>query len=981
MKTLILILASLALASPVYAANVRTATPVIEDSSQNGDVLSKSATGDSATGKKGLVGFGFRDSSGNLILPQLNASGYFNTFVNNFPATYPVTQSTSPWVVSGTVTANQGSPPWSVSQSGTWTVQQGTPPWSVSQSGTWTTGRTWTLGSGTDSVTSVQGTSPWVTNISQFGGSNVVTGTGASGAGIPRVTVSNDSNVLATQSGAWSVTANAGTNLNTSALALDTTVSGLQVSQGSTTSGQKGGLSLGAVTTAAPTYTTGQTSPFSLTTAGGLRTDSSGSVQPVSQSGTWTVQQGTPPWSVSQSGAWTTGRTWTLGSGTDSVTSVQGTSPWVTNVSQFGGTNVSTGTGTGGAGIPRVTVSNDSNVLATQSGSWSVTANAGTNLNTSALQLDTTGAKLNLSQGSTTSGQTGPLLQGAVTTSAPSYTTAQTSPLSLNTSGGLRVDGSGVTQPVSGTVNAAQSGTWTVQQGTPPWSVGGNVASGATDSGNPVKVGAVFNTTQPTVTNGQRVDIQATNRGEVLVSPGTSGFTVTANAGTNLNTSALATSANLTAGTAKFQQVDGSGNVQPSGDVLTRKIFVQPTDGTNNQGYTAASEAKVSVTQPLPTGTNVIGALTANQSVNVAQVNGVTTSTGTGASGTGTQRVTLAADGAKTSANSTAVVLATDQAGINTFQDKTASGALTGVNQAVTVATNGATTVNAQLLGTFVETVQFEGSIDAGTTYFATPCIYLTINLIPISQLNSTGQVTCYVAGYTNFRVRTSAFTSGTANVVVNTSAGMSANAATQIVRLASSMGEYISSSPITGTAANKQPLDTNNLSTGTGRYSTVFTLQQTAATAINSSVFAMRNAAAATKSAIVESVNCRMGFNPTNPVTRTQQSYVVQRFSAATPTGGTALTAAQGDSADAASQVTDIRFLDTGLTTTGVTFVANNLAAMACDTSQGSTCDEHIVMAPTAIKLLPGEGLVIRLGVAAVTGTAIQCNIAWREQ
>jgi len=33
-----------------------------------------------------------------------------------------------------------------------------------------------------------------------------------------------------------------------------------------------------------------------------------------------------------------------------------------TNVTQFGGTNLSTGTGTGGAGIPRVTVSNDSQV-------------------------------------------------------------------------------------------------------------------------------------------------------------------------------------------------------------------------------------------------------------------------------------------------------------------------------------------------------------------------------------------------------------------------------------------------------------------------------------------------------------------------------------------------------------------------------------------------------------------------------------------
>ena len=36
------------------------------------------------------------------------------------------------------------------------------------------------------------------------------------------------------------------------------------------------------------------------------------------------------------------------------------------NIIQFGGTNISTGTGAGGAGIPRVTVSNDSSIIATQ---------------------------------------------------------------------------------------------------------------------------------------------------------------------------------------------------------------------------------------------------------------------------------------------------------------------------------------------------------------------------------------------------------------------------------------------------------------------------------------------------------------------------------------------------------------------------------------------------------------------------------------
>jgi hypothetical protein len=43
-------------------------------------------------------------------------------------------------------------------------------------------------------------------------------------------------------------------------------------------------------------------------------------------------------------------------------------------------------------------------------------------------------------QSSTTSGQTGMLIQGAVTTGSPTYTTGQTNPLSLDTAGNLRVN-------------------------------------------------------------------------------------------------------------------------------------------------------------------------------------------------------------------------------------------------------------------------------------------------------------------------------------------------------------------------------------------------------------------------------------------------------------------------------------------------------------------------------------------------------------
>lgn len=231
---------------------------------------------------------------------------------------------------------------------------------------------------------------------------------------------------------AGTVTANIGSS---GSLALDASVTGLQVAQASTTSGEKGSLVQGAVTTAAPTYTTAQTNPLSLTTAGALRTDASGTTQPVSgtvaatQSGTWTVQPG----NTANTTAW----------------KVDGSA--VTQPVSIGAT---------------VTVAG------------SVTANIGSS---GSLALDASVTGLQVSQGSTTAAQKGGLVQGAVTTGAPSYTTAQTSPLSLTTAGAVRVDASATTQPVSGTVAATQSGTWTVQPGntanTTAWKVDGSAVT------------------------------------------------------------------------------------------------------------------------------------------------------------------------------------------------------------------------------------------------------------------------------------------------------------------------------------------------------------------------------------------------------------------------------------------------------------------------------------------------------------------------
>lgn len=81
-----------------------------------------------------------------------------------------------------------------------------------------------------------------------------------------------------------------------------------------------------------------------------------------------------------------------------------------------------------------------------------------------------------------------------------------------------------------------------------------------------------------------------------------------------------ATSTKQSDGTQKTQKVDGSGNIEPAGDVVTRSIFVKPGDGTNSISVKAASTAALatdtsevvalSPNSPIPTGTNSIGAVT-----------------------------------------------------------------------------------------------------------------------------------------------------------------------------------------------------------------------------------------------------------------------------------------------------------------------------------------------------------------------------------
>lgn len=119
-----------------------------------------------------------------------------------------------------------------------------------------------------------------------------------------------------------------------------------------------------------------------------------------------------------------------------------------------------------------------------------------------------------------------PCLANAV---APTWTEGNLVANSCDLAGAQRITGTVVITP-SGTqnVNLFQvAGTGTVTGGVAGLlAIAGAAASGATKSGNPVQIGGVFNTTQPTVTNGQAVDAQFTARGGQIVANGVEAFTV-----------------------------------------------------------------------------------------------------------------------------------------------------------------------------------------------------------------------------------------------------------------------------------------------------------------------------------------------------------------------------------------------------------------------------------------------------------------------
>lgn len=310
-----------------------------------------------------------------------------------------------------------------------------------------------------------------------------------------------------------------------------------------------------------------------------------------------------------------------------------------TDMASIAGTATLTGNGTAGAGAQRVTIASDNTAFSVNAtlqasastaigkvdpntpATWGLVAVGGaaaptnglvggavynsspitvTNTQAAALQADVNGylkvnvqSAVGLAQGSTTSGQTGSMVMAAVTTANPSYTTAQTSPLSLDLNGGLRVGG-------EGSAGSAAGGVVTIQ----------GVASMTPVAGNITQVlGAAIS-----ATNGLYANVLQGNAVLSLTNPSFS---------------------SITDGTTKAK-------VEPASTpaaVTDAALAVAPIPSELHVGETGSNQIKVQVAQTVTASAysagNALGGLMTI--ANAARVSGTAGNSGTGGIVTGMQ--------------------------------------------------------------------------------------------------------------------------------------------------------------------------------------------------------------------------------------------------------------------------------------------------------------------------------------------------------
>ena len=371
------------------------------------------------------------------------------------------------------------------------------------------------------------------------------------------------------------------------------------------------------------------------------------------------------------------------------------------NLIQAGGNTLLVGNGVTGTGSPRVTIASDNTaftVNAAQSGTWNigtvttltggtVTANAGTNLNTSLLALESGG---NLAT-----------LAGAVTASVVQANVKQVNGITVLMGNGVTGTGSQrvtiASDNTAFSVNAVQSGTWNI--GTITTLTGGTVTANAGTNLNTsllaLESGGNLATLAGAITASvAQANVKQINGTTVLMGNGVTG---TGSQRVTIASDNTAFSVNATPVTQADTFMLGGVNIKEINAVAP--LMGNGITGTGSQRVTIASDNTAFSVNAIQSGTWNIGTVTTvSTDTNLSQMNGVAITMGNGISGTGVQRVTIASDstgqialatGSSTigsvikvpSATSTALTLNRQTALSNTaVAIKTSSGRLHGIH-------------------------------------------------------------------------------------------------------------------------------------------------------------------------------------------------------------------------------------------------------------------------------------------------------------
>ena len=681
------------------------------------------------------------------------------------------------------------------------------------------------------------------------------------------------------------------------------------VAIGSTTSGEKGLLSLGAVTTAPPTYTTGQSAPLSIDTAGNLRVNATVTGGGGTQYADGTTQA-TP--------------TGTVAMGKDATNVLH-------SLKLDGSQNLDVNTqaavfaAVDGAALPADTVwmgaSDGTNLRGLQVESSTnknlrVAIYQGgneVNVTSNRLLVDPSGTTIAVTQstspwvtsdnnavtqGSTTAGEKGFLQLAAVSTADPSYTTAQTSPLSLTITGHLRTQ-----DAAEGVANGSTA---------PPTNamyVAGKGADGflhplSTDNSGILNVNASFSGTvtpgfvtdriqSGTISSGggtnQAVSISSLGAASIVFNiTGSWTATLTFQAQLADNSWITATAYPVFTGGAGVTQTTANGQWQlPIAGFQAFRVFTAaaPSVGTATISIEAGVGAFSSFVEQL-TATNlnatVTGTVTSNQgnkgtigqSWFVEITDGSSVALGTSANPfiiAGTKTNNNAAPGSNNVgvlpalANAAApsytdgdqVLLSVDTTGAlrvsssGTFTpaltaDITATGTITNT-QNVTLVTQGTGTTQFNITGSWTGTIVFEASVD-GVNFVAAKCIPRYPTSFPlVSQTTANGQWSIATGGLAKFRLRGNNVNSGTATIWIEGGAG------SQDLQTIAYIVDPVSGDVPAVKAASTVPVAADqalvvSLSPNSSQFATSTTANAPAQTAVGASTSAILNANTARK-------------------------------------------------------------------------------------------------------------------------------------